>query len=101
MSKLKLETSTTFFRGQFVPFSQANVSIASSPFLYGLAIYTVFSVNWNADHHQLYAFRLREHYDRLVNSARIMDFEDFSRRYSYDQFQAAMLDLLKHNQVEE
>jgi branched-chain amino acid aminotransferase len=101
VTNLKLETSTAYFRGQFVPFAEANVSIASSPFLYGLAIYTVFSVNWNADHQQLYAFRLREHYDRLVNSARIMDFQDFAARYTFELFEKLMLELLHRNEVRE
>jgi branched-chain amino acid aminotransferase len=98
---LDLETSTAYLRGQFVPFSDANLSIASSPVLYGLAVYTVFSASWNPEHKQLYIFRLREHYDRLVASSRIMDFEDFNARYSYEQFRTHMVELLKRNKVEE
>jgi branched-chain amino acid aminotransferase len=98
---LALATSTAYFRGRFVPFAEANVSVASSPFLYGLAIYTVFSANWNAQDEQLYVFRLREHYTRLVNSARIMDFEDFASRYTFEQFQTTMLELLRRNHIRE
>jgi branched-chain amino acid aminotransferase len=101
MPKLKLETSTAYFRGEFVPFSEANVSVASSPFLYGLAIYTVFSANWHAKDEQLFVFRLREHYDRLVNSARIMDFEDFTKHMDFGQFTNTMLELLRRNEVRE
>jgi branched-chain amino acid aminotransferase len=98
---LKLETSTAYFRGEFVPFADANVSVASSPFLYGLAIYTVFSANWDAKAGQLYAFRLREHYDRLINSARIMDFADFAEHMDFGQFANTMLELLRRNDVRE
>ncbi|HUD11916.1 MAG TPA: aminotransferase class IV [Candidatus Saccharimonadia bacterium] len=100
-TSLNIETSTTYFRDAFVPFDKANVSIASSPFLYGLAIYTVFSANWNPDHKQLYIFRLREHYDRLVTSARIMNFADFGARYSFKQFQDVMVELLTRNHAQE
>ena len=101
MPELSLTNSTSYFRGEFLPFAEANVSIASSPVLYGLTIYTVFSANWNAEHQQLYTFRMREHYDRLCNSARILDLEDFRARYSFEQFQDIMLELLRRNDVKE
>lgn len=99
--RLDLQKSTAYQRGQLVPFEQAQVSIASSPVLYGLAIYTVFSANWNENNQQLYAFRLKDHYTRLVRSARIMDFDDFAKRFSYAEFEELMLELLQRNQVRE
>lgn len=90
-------TSQAFLRDGFVPFRDANVSIASSPVLYGLSIYTVFSVNWNATTKKLYIFRLRDHYDRLVNSAKIMDFHNFAAAWSYEKFEATMLELIHRN----
>jgi branched-chain amino acid aminotransferase len=101
MSNLKLENSIAYLRGRFIPFAEANVSIAGSPVLYGLTVYSVFSANWNAEHQQLYAFRLFEHYQRLCNSSRILDFEDFRKRCSFDQFQGIMLELLRRNEVKE
>jgi branched-chain amino acid aminotransferase len=101
MPKLDLERTETFFRDHFVPFGQANVSIASSPVLYGLSIYTVFSANWNEKHQKLYVFRLHEHYDRLVNSARIMDFDSFAGEWPYERFEDTMLELLRRNKVRE
>lgn len=93
--------STAYFNDSFVPFSRANVSIASSPVLYGLTVYTVFNVNWNSKDQKLYAFRLKDHYKRLVRSAKIMDFNDFEKSYSYEEFEKIMLDLLKRNNIRE
>jgi branched-chain amino acid aminotransferase len=101
MSQLELQNSEAYFRDSFVPFSQANVSIASSPVLYGLSVYTVFSVNWNEQQQKLYAFRLDEHYKRLVNSARIMDFDSFSAEWPADKFKQTMLELVRRNNVKE
>jgi len=98
---LKIENSTAYFHDSFVPFSRANVSIASSPVLYGLTVYTVFNVNWNSKEQKLYAFRLKDHYKRLVRSAKIMDFNDFEKSYSYEEFEKIMFDLLKRNHVRE
>jgi branched-chain amino acid aminotransferase len=90
-----------FMRDGLVPFKDANVSIASSPVLYGLSIYTVFSVNWNADEKKLYIFRLKDHYTRLVNSAKIMDFNKFAAAWPYEKFEATMLGLIRANKAEE
>jgi branched-chain amino acid aminotransferase len=84
-----------------VPFSEANLSIASSPVLYGLSIYTVFSASWNDESRKLYVFRLKDHYKRLVNSARIMDFDGFLTEWTYLKFEATMRKLLSGNQVRE
>jgi hypothetical protein len=47
MTKFDYKNGLVYFRNGLVPFSEANLSIASSPVLYGLSIYTVFSVNFN------------------------------------------------------
>jgi branched-chain amino acid aminotransferase len=96
---LEINSTKAFFRDGFVPFGEANVSVASSPVLYGLSIYTVFSANWNYKQQKLYIFRLREHYDRLVNSAKIMDFDSFAKEWPYERFQKTMLELLNLNNV--
>jgi branched-chain amino acid aminotransferase len=86
-----------FFRDSFVPFKAANVSIASSPVLYGLSVYTVFSVNWNEAEKKRYAFRLKDHYKRLANSAAIMDFNRFAAAWPYEKFEATMRELIARN----
>jgi branched-chain amino acid aminotransferase len=99
MPRLTLKTSTAYLRGEFIPFEQANISIASSPVLYGLALYTVCGAHWNAEREQLYLFRLEDHYRRLVNSARIADFGDFAAAYPFDRFRDTVLELLRRNSV--
>lgn len=98
---LNLQHSQVFFRDKFVPFSEAQVSIASSPVLYGLCVYSVFAVNWDESSQQLYIFRLKDHYKRLVNSAKIMDFHSFAADWPYERFAKTMHQLLKHNKVQE
>ena len=90
-----------FMRDGFVPFKDANVSIASSPVLYGLSIYTVFSVNRNETTDKLYAFRLRDHYARLVNSAKIMDMNMFALSWPYERFEKTMIELVRKNNIQE
>jgi branched-chain amino acid aminotransferase len=101
MSNLSLEKSTAFLKDSFVPFEKANISIASSPVLYGLSIYTVFPVNWNKERQSLVVFRLSDHYRRLIHSARIMDFHSFEANWNYDQFKQTVEELLRLNKVKE
>ncbi len=98
---LDYSKSAAYFRDKFVPFQEANLSLASSAVLYGLSIYTVFNAKWVPEHKQLYVFRLPEHYARLVNAARIMGFEDFSKKYTQAEFIDLCLELLRQNQVQE
>ncbi len=97
MPSFDYTTGQSFLRDAFVPFTAANVSIASSPVLYGLSVYTVFSVNWNETDKKHYAFRLKDHYRRLVNSAAIMDFNKFAVAWPYEKFEATMKELLARN----
>lgn len=98
---MDLQSSQAFFRDDFVPFGEANVSVASSPVLYGLSVYTVFSLSWNEQEQKLYTFRLREHYNRLVNSAKIMDFDSFAAEWPWERFEKTMLELIERNSVQE
>ncbi len=96
-----LAQSEAYFSNSFVPFSKANLSIASAPMLYGLSVYTVFPANWDKKAGKLYMFRLEDHFKRLQNSARIMDFHDLLENWDYDKFAKTMAELLKRNNVKE
>ncbi len=101
MSDFNYQEAEVFFCDQFVPFSQANVSISSSSVLYGLSIYTVFNAIWDEDNQQLNLFRLEDHYKRLINSAKIMDFHSFAETWTYEKFEQTMRELLTRNQIQE
>jgi branched-chain amino acid aminotransferase len=61
-----------YFQNEFVPISQAKVSIMTHAFNYGTGCFEGIRGNWNSDTEQLYVFRLREHYERLIRSAGIL-----------------------------
>lgn len=98
---LDVQKSTAYFRDEFVPFNDANLSVASAPVLYGLSIYTVFPVFWNSESKELYAFRLEKHFKRLQNSARILAFNDFLENWTYREFESVMKELILKNHVEQ
>ncbi len=94
-----LHSTQVYFRHGFVPFSDAQISIASSPVLYGLSIYTVLNAIWNPKTRKLNIFRLEDHFTRLINSAKIMDFHSFIEEWEYKEFKRVIIELLKRNNV--
>lgn len=101
MQSFDYQQAEVFLRDKFVPFNQANVSIASSSVLYGLTIYTVFGATWDPESQAIYGFRLRDHYKRLVNSAKIMDFHNFNKEWPYERFEETMRELISRNHIQE
>ena len=61
-----------FFRGQFVPLSDANLNVTTHALHYGTAVFEGIRGNWNAEKGKMFVFRLREHYDRFLQGCRIM-----------------------------
>ncbi|HVM73984.1 MAG TPA: aminotransferase class IV [Candidatus Paceibacterota bacterium] len=82
-----------YFGDSIVPVADAHLSVASSAVLYGLSVYTVFPVCVTAG--GLAAFRLRDHYQRLLNSARIIGIDTFEPVWNYEKFESAVRDLVR------
>ena len=81
-----------FFRGQVVPLSEAKVSVTTHALHYGTAVFEGIRGNWNAEHDKLYVFRMREHYERLIQGCRIMMMDI---PYSVDDLCDITIDLLQ------
>ena len=64
--------SYAYFRKQFVPLSDASLGVMTHCLHYGTAVFEGIRGNWNADAEQLYLFRLKEHYARLLTGCRIL-----------------------------
>ncbi len=101
MSNFEYTKGVVLLRDNYIPFSEANVSIASSPVLYGLSIYTVFSLNYNDRTNKLYAFRLKDHFNRLIASSKIMDFNSFVNEWTYEKFEEKVFKLIEKNNIKE
>lgn len=89
-----------FFDNSIKPISEATISIASSAVLYGLSVYTVFPVNV-AESGELIAFRMHDHYRRIVNSARIIGIDTFEPAWPEERFIKAVRELISANSIAE
>lgn len=65
-------TTLAYFEGEIVPFEQANVSIACNTLHYGTGCFGGLRAFWNDEQEQLYFFRPRDHFQRLLNSAKLL-----------------------------
>ncbi|MBI4331870.1 MAG: branched-chain amino acid transaminase [Chloroflexi bacterium] len=63
---------SAFFKGKFTPLADARVSILTHALHYGTACFEGIRGNWNEEAKQIYLFRVREHYERLHRSCRII-----------------------------
>lgn len=61
-----------FFRGEIRPIQEAKISVMTSAFNYGTGVFEGIRAFWNAEEGELFAFRMREHYVRLLRSARVL-----------------------------
>lgn len=77
--------STMFFNDQLMPVEHTNLSVASSAVLYGLSVYTVFPICVSKQG-SLVAFRLKEHFKRLLDSARIIGIDTFETEWDFERF---------------
>jgi branched-chain amino acid aminotransferase len=75
----------TYFDDGIKPLHEAKLSIAGSAVLYGLSVYTVFPIHTN-NAGELVAFRLDEHFERLINSARIIGIDTFEKKWDKAKF---------------
>lgn len=64
-----------YFRGAIVPYSQAKIGVLSHALNYGTAVFAGMRGYWNDVEKQLFIFRPFDHYQRFLNSAKIMHME--------------------------
>lgn len=81
-----------FFDGRFVPIEEAKVSVMTHALNYGTGCFEGIRAYWNAEDEQLYVFRVREHYERLHRSCRILR---ISLPYSVDELVDLTVELLR------
>jgi branched-chain amino acid aminotransferase len=61
-----------FFKGDFVPLSEAKVNVMTHALHYGTGVFEGIRGNWNQEHGVVNIFRLREHYERLLRGCRLL-----------------------------
>lgn len=87
-----------FFNGAMTPANEARVGVMNHAFSYGTGCFEGIRGYWNDQTEELYIFRLREHYERLHRSCRIVNIQ---LPYSVDELIAITIDLVQRNNLRE
>jgi branched chain amino acid aminotransferase apoenzyme (EC 2.6.1.42) len=87
-----------WFKGEILDVNDAKVNVLSPTSQFGLNVFEGIPCYWNDDEKQLYAFRLDEHYDRLISSAKLIQFD---LAYTKEDFERALVDTVKANEYDE
>ena len=87
-----------WFKGELVHVNEAKINVLAPTSQFGLNVFEGIPCYWNDDEHQLYAFRLSDHYDRLIRSARLIQIDC---PFSKDCLKKALVDVVKANEYEE
>lgn len=83
-----------FFDGKFVPSEKAVIPVMTHAFLYGTAVFEGLRAYYNKEENTTYIFRPKEHFERLINSAKILYMDPL---YTIDEHVNILKELLKKN----
>src|SRR5690554_5655882 len=61
--------------GELIEYADAQLHVLSTTLKYGVGVFEGFRAYWNEDEGQLYAFRVRDHMRRLVDSMRVVEID--------------------------
>ncbi|HHW10847.1 MAG TPA: branched-chain amino acid transaminase [Firmicutes bacterium] len=61
-----------YLKGRIIPMEEAKISVATHAFLYGTACFEGIRGYWVPEKDDILIFRMKEHYERLLNSCRIL-----------------------------
>ncbi len=84
-----------FMNGEFIPADQGVISVRTHGFSYGTGCFEGIRGYWNEEDQQVYLFRLREHYQRLLQSCKILQ---ITLPYSVDQLVEITTELVRRNE---
>jgi branched-chain amino acid aminotransferase len=84
-----------FMNGDFIPSEQGVISVRTHGFAYGTGCFEGIRGYWNEESQQVFLFRLREHYERLLRSCKILQ---MSLPYTIDQLMDISIELVRRNE---
>ena len=97
---MKTDVANRFiwFKGDVINVNDARINVLSPTSQFGLNVFEGIPCYWNDERRQLYAFRLNDHYDRLLRSARLIQ---INCPYSKEQLENALKAAVKANEYDE
>ncbi len=97
---MKTDVANRFIwhKGEIVNVNDAMVNVLSPTSQFGLNVFEGIPCYWNDEIKQLYAFRLDDHYERLLRSAKLIQ---INCKYKIEDFKKALIEVIKANEYQE
>ena len=87
-----------WFKGEILNVNDAKINVLAPTSQFGLNVFEGIPCYWNNDEKQLYAFRLEDHYARLLRSLKLIQIK---APYTVQEMKAALIDTVKANEYDE
>ena len=87
-----------WYKGEILNVNDAKINILAPTAQFGLNVFEGIPCYWNDSEKQLYAFRLDDHYNRLLRSAKLIQIDC---PYSKEDMKKALVDVIKANEYDE
>jgi branched-chain amino acid aminotransferase len=87
-----------WLNGTIIPLKDAKLNVLSPSFQFGANVFEGIRAYWNDEKKQLYAFRLDDHYSRLLKSIKLFK---MNSTYNLSDFKHALIDVVRANSFKE
>lgn len=87
-----------WLKGEILNVNDAKINVLSPTSQFGLNVFEGIPCYWNEDDKQLYAFRLEDHYNRLLKSARLLQLDC---KFTKEDMKRALIDVVRANEYYE
>ena len=87
-----------WFKGEILNVNDAKINVLAPTSQFGLNVFEGIPCYWNDDEKQLYAFRLEDHYARLIRSLKLIQIK---APYTVDEMKNALIETIKANEYDE
>jgi branched-chain amino acid aminotransferase len=84
--------SFVYYQKKIMPLEEAKMGVMTHALHYGTAAFEGIRGNWNSGKKQIYLFRLKEHYERLLKGCRILKID---LPYSIEDLNKITIDVVK------
>lgn len=96
--KYEVSDRLIWFKGEILHVNDAKINVLAPSSQFGLNVFEGIPCYWNESEKQLYAFRLNDHYDRLIRSATLIQIDC---PFGKDELRNALIDVIRANEYDE
>lgn len=96
--KYDIANRLIWLKGAILNVNDAKINVLAPSSQFGLNVFEGIPCYWNDEGKQLYAFRLDDHYNRLLKSAKLLQLDC---RFTKSDMKKALLDVVKANEYYE